>query len=183
MRFQLCDSTVAGILHTIMFNRALGLVRPREVDSELFEITYCGDAATEKKIEEKIDLFLAWVEKHPNKKSQVCLSFYETRNKQMAWFSSKVERLYWEQWCIQLQVIPPAPLRAKPFYDRAHYGDAPETMMDERQKRHAALELALRSVIMQVLQIVNEKKGSHSTCCPLRCCDFIPFRNCHSQFF
>ncbi len=43
----------------------------------------------------------------------------------MAWFSSKVERLYWEQWCIQLQVIPPAPLRAKPFYDRAHYGDAP----------------------------------------------------------
>jgi hypothetical protein len=62
------------ILHTIMFNRALGLVRPREVDSELFEITYvqCGDAATEKKIEEKIDLFLAWVEKHPNKKSQVC---------------------------------------------------------------------------------------------------------------
>jgi hypothetical protein len=40
MRFQLCDSTVAGILHTIMFNRALGLVRPREVDSELFEITY-----------------------------------------------------------------------------------------------------------------------------------------------
>jgi hypothetical protein len=74
MRFQLCDSTVAGILHTIMFNRALGLVRPREVDSELFEITYvqCGDAATEKKIEEKIDLFLAWVEKHPNKKSQVC---------------------------------------------------------------------------------------------------------------
>jgi autophagy-related protein 101 len=148
------------ILHTIMFNRALGLVRPREVDSELFEITYvqCGDAATEKKIEEKIDLFLAWVEKHPNKKSQVCLSFYETRNKQMAWFSSKVERLYWEQWCIQLQVIPPAPLRAKPFYDRAHYGDAPETMMDERQKRHAALELALRNVIMQVLQIVNEKK-------------------------
>ena len=33
---------MAGILHTIMFNRALGLVRPREVDSELFEITYVG---------------------------------------------------------------------------------------------------------------------------------------------
>ena len=34
----------------------------------------CGDAATEKKIEEKIDLFLSWVEKHPNKKSQVLLN-------------------------------------------------------------------------------------------------------------
>ena len=30
----------AGVLHTIIFNRALGPVRPREVDSELFEITY-----------------------------------------------------------------------------------------------------------------------------------------------
>ena len=31
---------VAGILHTIVFNRALGLVRPKDVDLELFEITY-----------------------------------------------------------------------------------------------------------------------------------------------
>lgn len=30
----------AGILHTIVFNRALGLVRPKDVDLELFEITY-----------------------------------------------------------------------------------------------------------------------------------------------
>jgi len=30
----------AGLLHTIIFNRALGPVRPREVDSELFDITY-----------------------------------------------------------------------------------------------------------------------------------------------
>jgi len=28
------------ILHTILFNRALGGVRPREVDSELFDITW-----------------------------------------------------------------------------------------------------------------------------------------------
>jgi len=30
----------AGILHTIVFHRALGLVRPKDIDSELFEITY-----------------------------------------------------------------------------------------------------------------------------------------------
>ena len=28
---------------------------------------------------------------------QVCLSFYEKRQKQ-AWFSKQEERLYWEQW-------------------------------------------------------------------------------------
>lgn len=30
----------AGILHTILFHRALGLVRPKDVDLELFDITY-----------------------------------------------------------------------------------------------------------------------------------------------
>ena len=31
---------VVGILHSIMFHRALGLVRPKDVDMELFDITY-----------------------------------------------------------------------------------------------------------------------------------------------
>lgn len=31
---------VAGILHTILFHRALGLVRPKDVDLELFDVTY-----------------------------------------------------------------------------------------------------------------------------------------------
>lgn len=30
----------AGVLHTIMFNRSLGQVKPQDVDSELFDITY-----------------------------------------------------------------------------------------------------------------------------------------------
>lgn len=140
----------------------------------------------------------------------------------MAWFS-KVERLYWEQWCIQLHVVPPAPLKSKNFYDSSqsvetgggtlsfifleflsrfcllecvqaccmihgppslgfewnhfhslhcflHFCFAPklvncffvlpqtETMMDERQRRHATLEASLREVITQILLIVNEKK-------------------------
>ena len=34
------DQHYVGFLHTILFNRALGPVRPKEVDSELFDITY-----------------------------------------------------------------------------------------------------------------------------------------------
>lgn len=30
----------AGVLHTIMFNRSLGQVKPQDVESELFDITY-----------------------------------------------------------------------------------------------------------------------------------------------
>ncbi|GER30841.1 autophagy-related protein 101 [Striga asiatica] len=80
------------ILHTILFHRALGLVRPKHIDLELFDITYvgalqfhkvlvdwvfseipavqCGDVELERKIDEKIDQFIDRVEKHPNKKNQ-----------------------------------------------------------------------------------------------------------------
>jgi hypothetical protein len=34
----------AGILHTVVFHRALGLVRPKDIDLELFEITYVSDS-------------------------------------------------------------------------------------------------------------------------------------------
>ena len=34
---------VTGILHAIVFHLALGLVRPKDIDLELFEITYVSD--------------------------------------------------------------------------------------------------------------------------------------------
>lgn len=38
---------------------------------------------------------------------QICLSFYEVKGKQAKWFGNKVERLYWEQWYINLNVVHP----------------------------------------------------------------------------
>ncbi|XP_064986166.1 autophagy-related protein 101-like isoform X3 [Musa acuminata AAA Group] len=67
------------ILHTILFHRALGLVRPKDVECELFDITY------------------------------VCISFYEVKNKHATWFGNKIERFYWEQWYINLHIISPKP--------------------------------------------------------------------------
>jgi len=32
------------IIHTILFNRALGTVKPREIDAELFDITWVSNA-------------------------------------------------------------------------------------------------------------------------------------------
>lgn len=148
------------ILHTIMFHRALGLVRPKDVDMELFDVTYvqCGDRDLEKTVEEKIDLFVAWVEKHPNKKGQVCLSFYETRNKSLTWFTSKVERVHWEQWLISLTILSPKVSENKSRHGRALTVDSGETMMEERNKQDAVLEASLREVLFQILQNVNEKK-------------------------
>ncbi|KAK1583390.1 hypothetical protein Q3G72_023345 [Acer saccharum] len=66
---------VTGILHTIVFHRALGLVRPKNIDLELFEIicVQCRDVEVEKKIDEKIEQFISWVEKHRNKMSLVAI--------------------------------------------------------------------------------------------------------------
>lgn len=35
---------------------------------------------------------------------QICLSFYQEKNKQASWFTNKTERFYWEQWYINLHV-------------------------------------------------------------------------------
>ncbi|KAJ6846058.1 autophagy-related protein 101 isoform X2 [Iris pallida] len=145
------------ILHTIVFHRALGLVRPKDIDCELFEITYvqCGDMELEKKIEEKIDQFISWVEKHPNKKTQVSLSFYEIKNKQPHWFS-KPERLYWEHWYINLHVVTPK-ARGKSHHSKSPV-DLGENALEESTSRRAALESSLREVLFQVIKFVNEKK-------------------------
>lgn len=161
-----------SILHTVAFHRALGLVRPKDVDLEIFEITYvqCRDPDLEKKIEEKIDQFVSWVEKHPNKKSQICLSFYEIRNKQTAWFSNKPERFYWEQWYIPLNVV-----MSKASSSKSHHGKAlavGEVTMEDGNSRHAALEEALRDVLLQIIRHVNEKKDHIP---PVQNFDAVPF--------
>ncbi|GAB2236325.1 hypothetical protein Droror1_Dr00028047 [Drosera rotundifolia] len=142
------------ILHTIMFHRALGLVRPRDVDLQLFDITYvqCGDVEIERKIDEKIDQFISWVEKHPHKKSQICLSFYEVKNNKATWFSNKVERLYWEQWYINLNVVQ----RPKSQSMKSHLSKVLDP--GEESARRAAVEASLRDVLFHIIRFVNEKK-------------------------
>lgn len=148
------------ILHTILFHRALGLVRPKDVDLELFEITYvqCGDFEIEKKIDEKIEQFIGWVEKHPNKKSQICLSFYEVKNKQASWFTHKIERLYWEQWYINLNVTQLQRTHSGKSHRSKVVIDPGESGLEERSTRRAALEASLRDVMFQIIKFVNEKK-------------------------
>ncbi|XP_050208411.1 autophagy-related protein 101 isoform X3 [Mercurialis annua] len=117
----------------------------------------CGDIEVEKKIDEKIEQFISWVEKHPNKKSQICLSFYEVKSKQPSWFN-KIERLYWEQWYVNLNVTQ----QSKANSGKSHYSkvvvDPGESASEERSARRAALEASLREVLFQIIKFVNEKK-------------------------
>ncbi|XP_038883671.1 autophagy-related protein 101 isoform X2 [Benincasa hispida] len=164
------------ILHTIVFHRALGLVRPRDIDLELFDITYvqCGDIEVEKKIDEKIEQFINWVEKHPNKKSQICLSFYQEKNKQASWFTNKIERFYWEQWYINLHVAQHIKIHSGKTHQQKVLVDPGENGLDERIIRRTTLESSLREVLFQVIKFVNEKKD-HVPAIPSPDCGVVIF--------
>ncbi|KAF3323987.1 Autophagy-related protein 101 [Carex littledalei] len=145
------------ILHTIFFHRALGLVRPRDVDCELFELTYvqCGVPEVEKEIEEKINEFITKVSKHPNRRNQICLSFYEMKSKQSAWSSSKTERVYWERWFVNLQIINQ---RVNTKSKQTRVGlDHGEFTFEEKKLHRSALEASIRENLLRIIKFANEK--------------------------
>lgn len=100
-----------AVLHTVLFARALGVVRPVDVELPRLGLAYaeCGDPGVSRRVEEKIGQFLQWAERHPGKVAQVSLAFFEKRYKQ-SWFSSQEERLFWERWNVNVRLAgAPAP--------------------------------------------------------------------------
>mmetsp|Transcript_37560 Transcript_37560/g.67282 ORF Transcript_37560/g.67282 Transcript_37560/m.67282 type:complete len:210 (-) Transcript_37560:324-953(-) len=140
-----------AVLHTIVFNRALGCVQPIEIDSELFDISYvqCGDHQVAQTIEEKITTCCSWLERNPGKLMQANLSFYEKRRKQ-AWFGRQGERLYWEQWCIPLAQIN-SPDCPEPLATNLHADNSTAA-----RKEH--LVSALEDVLTLIVSTVNTKR-------------------------
>lgn len=131
------------LLHTILFNRALGPVKPCEVESELFELSYvqCGDAEVERTIEDKVHRLGQWVDRNPGKRVTVALSFFEKRYKQN-WFAKHEERLYWEQWRVHLDV--------KPQEADPQPGDGASA--------RRALQTSLQACVLELLRLVNDRR-------------------------
>lgn len=142
------------VLHTIMFNRSLGQVKPQEVDSELFDTTYvhCGDAAVEARLEQKIDEACISFEKKPQEVAQLCLSFFEPRRRQVGWqiFGKQDERLYWERWYISLVVVQ------SDVFVQDHHS---LTYTNSRSVRQAQRQAQLESLLTEVIMHVNEKRA------------------------
>ncbi|MQM07300.1 hypothetical protein Taro_040140 [Colocasia esculenta] len=154
----------AGILHTILFHRALGLVRPKDVDSEHFEITYQQQQQKENEGKGMYNLLLM----------QILLSFYEEKNKQVSWFTNKVERQHWEQWYINLHIMQPN-VHGRSGNTRAALDPAAGNKKEESSSRHASLEASLREVLFQIIKFVNEKKDHIPPVPNLDCIVSFPF--------
>ena len=75
VRMPYISLLVTGLLHTILFNRALGMaVSPKEVDSEVFEnLSYVrvDDVAITKHVETSVEKFMQMLEKSGEVKASV----------------------------------------------------------------------------------------------------------------
>lgn len=150
------SETLRCLLHTVLFNRALGSVRPRDVDSSLFEPltwVHCGDDAAAERLETKIARVQAWVDRQqaqqtasppptspppPRRRALVTLSFFE-RRQQQGWFLRQEQRLNWEKWVVPLSVVAP-PAGADPEPARAA----------RKQALLASIEAALTAIVTGV---------------------------------
>lgn len=141
------------ILHTIIFCRALGALKPQEVDCEILSnITFvkCGDREVDKRVEEKINQFYTWLDRHPGKRGQVSLLFYEKRRKAASWFGKQAEeRLYWEQWVIDVSIVESLVSQEE---------QSSFTLQPVRQRRHSQLQTAVEDRLTLIVRTVNDRK-------------------------
>mmetsp|Transcript_6732 Transcript_6732/g.17204 ORF Transcript_6732/g.17204 Transcript_6732/m.17204 type:complete len:206 (-) Transcript_6732:376-993(-) len=105
------SDALRAILHTILFNRALGAVEPRELALPAFpalRVAACLDNALELTVEDAIAKFYKSLHLvGPDlERGELVLSFYETRKKAgfLGFGAQKEEKLYWERWIIPVIV-------------------------------------------------------------------------------
>ena len=140
------------LLHTIFFNRALGMVQPREVDADGRLDVYwveCNDPQVEETVRRRVDEFAGWLahafQAAPNQpqRAVVTVQFYESKRVKHL-FSETVEKNLWEEWNIHLKISPTG---------RPAGGDDVE---ERRQVERLSQELRDRMRI--ILEKVDEKK-------------------------
>jgi hypothetical protein len=139
-----------AVLHTVLFTRALGVVRPRDVDCEMFDLSYatCGDPAVDAAVEARLDALQAWLRRETRAggetHARVTLSFHELQH--VGPGTQRIEKrptACWEQWRVPLEVV---------VVDEAH--------AREEVREQLALELrdTLRGAIQHVLGLAGERK-------------------------
>ena len=144
-RFQVKE-VLKALLHSIIFQRALGACQMRDTESDLFDLSYVrsDSRVTDAKVEEQTEAFGKSLERDETMAAhQVCISFFERRLRPSTFslFRSE-EKVVWERWNIPLLV-----------HARDDLGG-----QAERVQRSFALEDTLRQRIEFVLSMASGKK-------------------------
>ncbi len=100
-------------------------------------------------VDDRVEHAIRWIDRHPGKPLQVSLSFFEKRFKQ-AWFSKQEERLYWEQWKLNLRI--------RALRQRATSTSGDPNDLQDHHDRQRQLQNLLRATITEILTHVNDKR-------------------------
>mmetsp|Transcript_14645 Transcript_14645/g.37898 ORF Transcript_14645/g.37898 Transcript_14645/m.37898 type:complete len:215 (-) Transcript_14645:434-1078(-) len=100
------------LLHSIIFQRALGECRYRDCESELFDLAYVqvDSRPISQRVEEYAEAFSSALERtEATRRAQIGVSFVERRSRPAAFglFRSMDEKVTWERWNLTLSVRAP----------------------------------------------------------------------------
>lgn len=139
-----------SVLHTILFSRSLGKLKPVEYVSDVLDLTYarCGVTAMDKQVEEAIENFTQSLSPvGPDlSRGTLVLAFFEKRKRYYFGVAKSTENVYWEQWSL------PVVVNHRP---RPAGNNAVATL--ESNRHQAATERAVKKLIRKVVSLAVTK--------------------------
>jgi len=106
---HLTKDVLRAILHSILFHRLFGTVKPKTF--EVLDVTMPGvaDPGMESLVDEKVDAFWRGVDTGASKSGQIIVTFSEKKQKKTTWFQvyAGEEEVPWEQWIISAEIRQP----------------------------------------------------------------------------
>ncbi|KAF5349564.1 hypothetical protein D9756_008829 [Leucocoprinus leucothites] len=101
---QTIKDVLSGILHSILFHRLFGLIKPQIF--EVLDVTMPGvsDPEMEQLVYEKVESFWRAIQADVSRRGQIMVTFSEKRPKK-SWYQlySADEDVSWEQWIINVE--------------------------------------------------------------------------------
>jgi len=98
-----------AILHSILFHRLFGTVKPQTFD--VLDVTMPGvsDYEMEQLIADRVDALWRGIENGTNKRGQIIVTFSEKRARKSSWFQVYMgeEEVAWEQWIVNAETRHP----------------------------------------------------------------------------
>ncbi|KZP05144.1 DUF1649-domain-containing protein [Athelia psychrophila] len=109
-----------AILHSILFHRLFGTVKPQTFD--VLDVTMPGvsDSEMEQLIADRVDVLWKGIENGANKRGQqIVITFSEKRPRKASWFQVYMgeEEVAWEQWIVNAEMRQPKTERDRQALD------------------------------------------------------------------
>ena len=139
-----------ALIHTILFNRALGPLKPREHYCDLFDICYAkiDDIDIDRLVEDAVERLSQSLRIVGNgtAKGRIAVTFYEKKKRKGFLGLTTVEdQVNWEQWIISIVV------------NRQKLSSGADFAADRMRQAHQT-EKIITQRMLQILTLVNEKK-------------------------